>query len=653
VSDPALAGTIAGDGEINCYDPTNFHKGQHAYPYRYQIWAYDLADFAAVKAGSKQPWQVEPYAVWPFELPTPVPAATDIRIGGVAYDAQRQLLYLAQYLADKDGYGYRPIVHALKINIGSSTTPPPAASTSVSLTPDVAAPQAPGALIRWSATATGNQGPYEYRWAAYANGAWSVLGNWSASNMFDWQPGVAASDARMAVWVRKAPSGSGEIHADSIAATAEYPFAINDSTTETASAVTGVALTSNVAAPQPVSSTIVWTATPTGGAGNLAYLWFISEDGGASWTQTGPYSSSNQLTWTPTAVNANYRIAVWVTHEGNTSGTPEAEAKTGTFAITERAPESVPVSSVALTSSLAAPQPVSSTIVWTATATGGTGPLVYLWFISENGGASWTQTGPYSPSNQLTWTPTAVNANYRVAVWATRAGHTSGNPEAEAKSATFAITEPVSHPVASVALTSNLASPQPLGSTVTWTATPTGGTGALLYHWFLSNDAGATWNAMGSYGPSNQFTWTPAAANTNYRIAVWVKRASNPSGNPEAEAKSAAFAIGQPVGPPPRVASVTLASNLASPQAVSSSIVWTATPSGGSGPLAYLWFTSDDGGASWTAMGNYGPSNQFTWTPTAASANYRIAVWVAHAGNTSGDPEAEAKTAPFAIIGGQ
>ena len=93
VTDPALGGTKAADGQMNCYDPTNAAKGTHGYPYRYQIWAYDLADFAAVKAGAKQPWQVVPYGIWPFELPTP---EKTVQIGGVAYHAERQLLYVSQ-----------------------------------------------------------------------------------------------------------------------------------------------------------------------------------------------------------------------------------------------------------------------------------------------------------------------------------------------------------------------------------------------------------------------------------------------------------------------------------------------------------------------------------------------------------------------------
>ena len=77
---------VGTDGEHYCYDPTNSDKGQHAYPYRYQMWAYDLNELAEVRAGRRDPWSVKPYGVWPFELPIAEPG---VRIGGVAYDAGR------------------------------------------------------------------------------------------------------------------------------------------------------------------------------------------------------------------------------------------------------------------------------------------------------------------------------------------------------------------------------------------------------------------------------------------------------------------------------------------------------------------------------------------------------------------------------------
>jgi hypothetical protein len=111
-ADQSRANQPSASGERLCYDPTSSDKGQHAYPYRYQFWAYDLNDLAAVKAGKKAPWDVRPYGVWPFDVPTPEPSK---RIGGVGFDAARRLLYVAQMSADQDGYAYRPIIHVFRI----------------------------------------------------------------------------------------------------------------------------------------------------------------------------------------------------------------------------------------------------------------------------------------------------------------------------------------------------------------------------------------------------------------------------------------------------------------------------------------------------------------------------------------------------------
>lgn len=110
--DQALAKTTGRDGERYCYDPTSSDKGQHAYPYRYQMWAYDLNDWAAVRAGHREPWSVKPYGVWPFELPFPEPG---VRVGGVAYDAAGQRLFVSQMHADRDGFAYRPLIHVFHI----------------------------------------------------------------------------------------------------------------------------------------------------------------------------------------------------------------------------------------------------------------------------------------------------------------------------------------------------------------------------------------------------------------------------------------------------------------------------------------------------------------------------------------------------------
>ena len=111
-ADKALANTVGPDGAKYCYDPATSDKGQHAYPYDYQVWAYDLADWAEVRAGRKRPWDVKPYAVWPFELPIPEPTT---RIIGVAFDPERRQLFVSQRLADRDGYAFRALIHVFRI----------------------------------------------------------------------------------------------------------------------------------------------------------------------------------------------------------------------------------------------------------------------------------------------------------------------------------------------------------------------------------------------------------------------------------------------------------------------------------------------------------------------------------------------------------
>ena len=95
-------------GVKHCYDPASSDKGQHAYPYRYQMWAYDLNEWAEVRAGRRDAWSVKPYAVWPFELPVP---DYSVRLLGVAYDPATRRLFISQRSADRDTYAWRGLIH--------------------------------------------------------------------------------------------------------------------------------------------------------------------------------------------------------------------------------------------------------------------------------------------------------------------------------------------------------------------------------------------------------------------------------------------------------------------------------------------------------------------------------------------------------------
>jgi hypothetical protein len=104
-------GTFCYGPGADCNDPADSSKGTHAYPYKYQIWAYDANELVAVKNGVKQQWAVTPYAVWNFSLP--FENANDAHlIGGAAYDPQTHKLYISQQCAD----AYcTPIIHVFQV----------------------------------------------------------------------------------------------------------------------------------------------------------------------------------------------------------------------------------------------------------------------------------------------------------------------------------------------------------------------------------------------------------------------------------------------------------------------------------------------------------------------------------------------------------
>jgi hypothetical protein len=101
-----------------CGDPSNSSKGEHAYPYRAFMWAYNANDLAAVHSGSRQPWSVTPYATWQLSAIGDVPI--DFGTGGAAFDPATKRLYLAVHNAD----GEMPLIYVYEITNSSAVLKP-------------------------------------------------------------------------------------------------------------------------------------------------------------------------------------------------------------------------------------------------------------------------------------------------------------------------------------------------------------------------------------------------------------------------------------------------------------------------------------------------------------------------------------------------
>lgn len=522
-----LHGKPTPDGTYYCYDPTSDDKGTHAYPYRYQIWAYDLNDFAAVKAGKKQPWDVMPYAVWPLELPT---AEKTVRLGGVGYDAERQLLYVSQMYADSDGYAFRPVIHTFQINAAGGSAdapapppPPPADDTttfvsSLSLAVNRNSPQVVGTAITFTAQASGGVTPLEYKWLIDDGNGWQSVTGWSTIDSFTWTPGAANDRYRVGVWARS--SGNSQ---DKAEASASSAFVI---TVPPGVPVQAVTLSADKTAPQFVGTSITFSATPTGGSSPVEYKWFLY-DGSPRWQPLTGWSTSPKFVWTPTAANANWGIRVWARANGATKEEPQAQAET-LFPI--QTPPPVVVRSVTLAANKAAPQMRGTPITLTAASSGGVSPVQYK-FLLYDGSPTWQPLTGWTTSPAFTWTPSAGNSDYAIRVWARGNGSTRDEPEAEAE-IRFPITAPYTGPVSAVKLTTDRVAPQPAGTLIIATATVMGGVAPYEFRWLIHD--GVSWKPVTGWTTSNKYGWKPTAPNASHFIGVWVRSAGSTREEPEA-----------------------------------------------------------------------------------------------------------------------
>lgn len=140
-SDQSQAGQPADGGvDTYCYDPTDSSKGGHAYPYIPRVWAYNANDLAAVKAGTKHPWDLLPYAMWQLT------DLQDSHVAGAAYDPATGRIFVTEQMGD----GTKPRIHVYSINGGNTGS----ATTDITPPTVAIASPTPGATVSGTATLT-------------------------------------------------------------------------------------------------------------------------------------------------------------------------------------------------------------------------------------------------------------------------------------------------------------------------------------------------------------------------------------------------------------------------------------------------------------------------------------------------------------------
>jgi hypothetical protein len=193
-----------------------------------------------------------------------------------------------------------------------------------------------------------------------------------------------------------------------------------------------------------------------------------------------------------------------------------------------------------LTADRAAPRFTGDTVTFTAAGSGGVGPYAFKFLVTTNNWATYSIVREWSTTPTFTWTPLAPGS-YQVGVWARSAWDTADAAEAAA-SMPFAIVRSV---MTSATISSDKASPQSVGTTVTFMVAGTGGAAPYSFKFLLTSDNWATFSVVRDWSAATTLPWAPTTTGT-YQMGIWARSAGSVANAPE-QAAALGFAIAAPL----------------------------------------------------------------------------------------------------------
>ena len=282
---------------------------------------------------------------------------------------------------------------------------PPVSSVTLDADKTSPAPLATVGTVRWTASASGGSGSYDYQfWVRDLAGNWAIAQAFGNGDTFDWIPS-AAGNWSVVVWAKN------------LGSSAQYEAyqgvgfqVLNEQP------VTAVSLSANKTSPAPLATvgTVRWTASASGGSGSYDYQFWVRDLAG-NWAIAQAFGNGDTFDWIPSAAG-NWSVVVWAKNLGS-SAQYEAYQGVGFQVLNEQ-----PVTAVSLSANKTSPAPLATvgTVRWTASASGGSGSYDYQFWVRDLAG-NWAIAQAFGNGDTFDWIPSAAG-NWSVVVWAKNLG---------------------------------------------------------------------------------------------------------------------------------------------------------------------------------------------------------------------------------------
>jgi hypothetical protein len=260
----------------------------------------------------------------------------------------------------------------------------------VSLTSDVASPQAPGTTVTLSAQATCKTGPANFRfWVRNLSGSWTTVRDYSTSNIYSWNTtSLPIGIYGLEVDVRAQGSSDSYEHVGNV----KYGI--------------GVCGTPNLsfASPGATGGTIKFTASTSACPSPQYRFWIQVQPPGGPWSIAQDYSASPIFAWGPnstptnTAAAGSYNVEVDVRDQSETVAYD---------AVATSPVQLVGCTSASLTANPASPQPHGTGVTLTASSSCPGTPQYRFWIFDPSGN-HWSMVQDFSTSSTYAWPPSST-----------------------------------------------------------------------------------------------------------------------------------------------------------------------------------------------------------------------------------------------------